>query len=120
MTSILGDHTRKPDITFHRSGLIDITAAVVKALGIENGDSLDIIANDFECAVTCIHHSVKGQFQAVCRPSKIGYHNMRCHSKKLTDFICDRFGADKVRLTTGMCIHRTDGSTAITLINRML
>lgn len=120
MTSVLGDRTRKPDITFRRNGQIDITAAVVKSLGIEPGDSLDIVANDFECAVTVVHHSVAGSFQAKCIPTKRGYKNMRSNSKKLCDFICNRFGADRVPLSTGMKIHTQDGSPALILINRII
>lgn len=44
----LNENTRKPDITFHASGKIDITSSVVLHLKLSAGDVIDILTNGEE------------------------------------------------------------------------
>lgn len=87
MTSILGN-TRKPDVSFYRNGRIDITARVVKALGIEKGDVIDVAMDGDEYLLYVAHKGkdVAGAHEARCYPSNVrNTHNYRCHSKRLCE-----------------------------------
>lgn len=86
MTSLLGN-TRKPDVSFYRNGRIDISARVVKALGIERGDVIDVVTDGDEYLLYVVHKGkdVSGAHEAQCYPSNIRRtHNFRCHSKRLS------------------------------------
>ena len=87
MTSILGN-TRKPDVSFYSNGRIDIAARVVKVLGIERGDVIDVATDGDEYLLYVAHKGkeVSGAHEAQCYPSNIRKtHNYRCHSKRLCD-----------------------------------
>lgn len=88
MTTLLPS-TRRPEITFHRSGRIDISSRVVKALGIADGDVLNIINKDSEffLYVAVPAHKVNGCHSLMCHPSKKGGRHMRTWSRKICDFI---------------------------------
>ncbi len=79
------DNTRKPDLTFHSSGLIDITARVVKALALHPGDVIDIAHDDREYYLYVKHRNALGRHEAQCRATNRGLtcNNLRAHSRNL-------------------------------------
>lgn len=70
MKSLLGT-VRKSDVIFRASGLFDLTARVVRALGISPGDVVDVLSDDSEyyLYVAC-HHADNGRYEAQVFPSK--------------------------------------------------
>lgn len=106
MTSVLGN-SRRADITFHKSGQIDITARVSKALGLRAGDVLDVVTGGGECYLRVKHRAghLVGRHEAQVYPTSKAVrrcNNMRCHSKRLTDAVLKMCHADDtVRLHTG-------------------
>ena len=106
MTSVLGN-TRRHDIAFHPNGRIDITARVAKAMGLEAGDVIDIVTGNGECYLRIKHRAanVVGRHEAQVYPTSRSVrkcHNLRCHSKRLTDAVLKMCGTkDTARLNTG-------------------
>lgn len=84
MQSILSN-TRRPDITLHASGLIDISAHVAKLLSLHPGDVLDVI----DCGDRELYLYVKfrapvvGRHEATCFPSHSGGRHTRAWSRRL-------------------------------------
>lgn len=106
MTSVLGN-TRRADITFHKSGKIDITARVTKALGLRAGDVIDIVTGNGECYLRVKHRAERliGRHEAQVWPTSKAVrqcHNMRCHSKRLCAAVLEMCHTDDTaRLHTG-------------------
>lgn len=104
MQSILGN-TRKTDITFHANGRIDISARVVKALSIQEGDVLDIMADEGEYYLYVRFHApVVGRHEATCFPTNPRSNHFRAWSSRLCRFMLEQSGsvADSVPLGLGM------------------
>lgn len=90
MQSLLGN-SRKPDISFYRSGRIDITTKLSKRLGLEAGDVIDILFDgmEFYLYVRAKADTLMGKHEAQCHPTNPecrNCHNFRVYSKR----ICDR------------------------------
>lgn len=122
LTSVLGMSVRKPDITFRQSdGRISITAGIARRLGIRNGDSIDIVADEYECHLAVRPHSTEGSYKAVCRPTNVGKrrcHNFRAYSREICNYICNRFGSSVVKLSAGETTDHPLHGHMVTLINR--
>lgn len=88
MHSIIGN-TRKPSITFHNNGRIDITSVVSMSLGISAGDVIDICTNDYGEYYLAIAHkasNTNGDHYAKVYATKKGKRhcrNMRAYSVRL-------------------------------------
>lgn len=80
-------HTRRPDITFHRTGRIDISARVAIALGLAPGDTINIALYSGEYLLFSTRHPPGTRNLATCRPTKRGSLNFRAHSTTLTSAI---------------------------------
>lgn len=106
MRSVLGS-TRRPDITFHQSGKIDITARVSNVIGIEDGDVIDLAEDrgEYYLYVRVKASDAIGKHEGRCRSTKRcknGSRNFRAYSKRLCDFVLSRSGSQgKVRVPTG-------------------
>ncbi len=103
MQSILGN-TRKADITFHRSGRIDISARVATQLDMHSGDVIDIMESHGEYYLYIKHRApVIGRHEAtVYNTNRQGKH-FRTYSGRLCHAllsICGN-GSDVVRLCVG-------------------
>ncbi len=87
MVSVLGERTRKADIKVRRNGRIDISARVVRMLGIRPGDVVDLAVDDGEYYLYVRRrHSegVHGRHEGVCTPTtKNGRGTYRVWSCKL-------------------------------------
>lgn len=113
MTSLLDD-SRKPDITFHSSGRIDITARVVKLLEICQGDVIDVMTDGLEYMLYVRHRAanISGAHEAQCYPTNRGRRtrNFRCHSRRLCQTLIAKVkpSASELRLTAGELVNRPD------------
>ena len=77
--------TRRSDLTFCRSGRIYISARVVRILGLNSGDSINITCQDGEFLIFAVSalKNPAGANVAACRPSnKKGMH-FYCNCAKL-------------------------------------
>lgn len=95
MDSLL-HNSRKPDVSFFRSGRIDITASVCKALDLHVGDVIDVAVDGSEYYLFVRHrHDPSspsiGRHQATVRSTKGKSHNMRCYSSKLCQLMLSLF-----------------------------
>lgn len=111
-------NTRRPDITFYRSGRIDITTRVTKALALEDGDVIDIAFDGREHLLYVKHKgaSLVGRHEAQCRiTNRRGkYHNMRAYSGRLCRFVLAlNNNADIARLPVGEVIIDPDTASPL-------
>lgn len=85
MQTILNS-TRRSEITIRRSGVIDLSARVVRLLGIAAGDVIDIGIHSGEFMLYLRLRSAVGSHQARCFPSNKRRNprgHMRCYSRTL-------------------------------------
>ena len=111
MTSLL-NNTRRPDVTFHSSGRIDITARIARSLGLNKGDVIDIATDGTEYLLYVRHRAanINGKHEAQCWPTKQGKrhsNNFRCQSRRLCQTIMDAVlpTATTLRLPAGPMVH---------------
>ena len=84
--------TRRPDITFYRSGLIRLTARVTRTLQIRPGDSINIAADNGELLIFAIHNNNPLiRRPATCYPTNHG-NNMCANSINLCRSLLDNLG----------------------------
>ena len=126
MTSLL-ENTRRPDVTFHSSGRIDITARIARSLSLSKGDVIDIATDGNEYLLYVRHRSANiiGSHEAQCWPTNHGKHqcnNFRCQSRRLSKAIIDNVcpGTSVLRLPAGPAVkHASVGyKFAVPLIIR--
>ena len=119
MTSTL-ENTRRPDITFHADGRIDITARVAKALSLQPGDVIDIAHDGSEYYLYVKHRNALGRHQAQCYVTKRGKtcNNLRTYSKRLCQAVLSVNGNQQARLPVGQPIEIKSLGTALPLIIR--
>lgn len=78
--------TRRPDITFHKSGRIDIASYIARLLNIQKGDVIDIAVTDGEYYLFVPTHCGCGRHEGVCFPSNNRAkktNSFRAHSTRL-------------------------------------
>lgn len=117
MKSLLG-YSRRPDISFHRNGRIDITARVAHKLNLQAGDVIDVAFDrvEFYLYVRQKGTAIKGRHEAQCWPTKRGSHNFRAHSSRLCRNVLALSGAtDVARLPIGE-LEQRNGLPAVILI----
>lgn len=90
MTNILSQ-TRRPDITFARSGRIQISARVARLLSLSIGDAINIATDNGEYLLYVQNRASQmiGSHIATCYPSKKGSHHYRANSVALCNAILD-------------------------------
>jgi len=86
MKSLMCGPRRRPDVIFHRSGRIEISARVSQTLGLVSGDSVDVMQEGREYYLV-VHKRPAGPmpaaYQATVRPSKAGSGHMRAQCRAL-------------------------------------
>jgi hypothetical protein len=122
MTSILGN-TRRPDIKFHYSGKIDISATIAKQLSLYKGDVIDIIIHNGEyyLVVRAKANQIFGRHEAQCFPTntKAGHCNtLRAYSKRLCDAVLQVTDSVEAHLPAGAAEVIEPYGAAIPLITR--
>lgn len=92
MKSILME-ARRPDITFHRSGLIELTSRIAKMLDLHDNDAIDILRPDDDYVMPdcylVVHKDAMGSRPRV-RPSHKGKRinrHYRAHSVVMCRYI---------------------------------
>lgn len=101
MTSLLSN-TRRPDIIFHSSGRIDISARIAKQLNIRSGDVIDIMTE-------------RGEYYLYIRTrAAIGRHEAQCFVTNNRAKHCHSFRAYSTRLCRTM-LALTDSSVKVSL-----
>lgn len=94
---ILGS-TRRAEITFFRTGRIDITARIARAIDLQPGDVIDIFQDGSEYY---LHVALKacaalGRHQARCHPTKPHSHHYRAWSRTLARAVLSLCGSPRV------------------------
>lgn len=92
------ENTRRHDITFHRNGLIRITARVSRILSLSPGDSVNIAHSGGEYLLFAVRHNV-GRHEAQCHPSKRGSRNFCANSIRLCRFLFASLGLDSDKVS---------------------
>jgi len=117
--------TRKPDVTFHINGRIDITALVAKQLSLSEGDIIDIAKRKGEFLLYRKHKSgeIMGRHEGrLCstKACKSYCNNLRAYSKRLCDVIFEETGieAEAVRLPAGLAEETEGLGMALPMITR--
>lgn len=109
---------------FHADGHIDITAKVVRILGLFPGDSIDIMDSDGEYYLYVAHRGADktgGSYEAVCyKSNKLrGGRHLRAQSRRLCNAVLEICGHDKrAALPVGYAIEQ-DGRVFVPLITRL-
>ncbi|MBR2747157.1 MAG: hypothetical protein IKD95_02210 [Bacteroidales bacterium] len=107
MESILGSRSRRPDIRFCSNGRIDISSRVVRALGIQEGDVLDILhdSDEYYLYVRLKAEETVGRHEARCvktNPSIKRPHYFRAYSRTLCGAVLQAAGVtDRASLFAG-------------------
>ncbi len=95
MNQLIGQK-RKHDVVWHRSGKIELSAYVVKELGIARGDSIGVMGDKGEYYLYVSSKGDRGiRCKATCYPSHKGGRNMKTHCKELTNAIYRIVGGEK-------------------------
>ncbi len=119
MKSLLGTY-RRSDVIFRADGRFDLTAGVVRALGIKAGDVIDIVTDDTEYYICVVRHAgilCGRRFEAQVFPSSKRGSHFRGFSRRLCRSVLDIAGADtKAALPCGQLTFDTDGTPILPLI----
>lgn len=103
------EHSRRPDISFSRNGLIRITARVARMLSLRPGDTINIAVNDGEYLL-CATHLVNniGRHEVRCYLAKKGSANYCANSVRLCRSLFDSVGVleNKVSYMVGEAFER--------------
>jgi len=119
--SILG-HTRRADITFSRSGRIELSARLAKLLSLAPHDVVDILHDDRnkECYVYCKHRANGTRHEAQVFPTNQRGRHFRLHSVKMCRAVFALFPScrgNKLNLPAADDITSVDGHDAVQIIN---
>lgn len=67
------EHTRRPDLSFHRNGTIRIAARVARILSLRPGDAVNIAVTDGEYLLYAVRYqNTNYRYEAQCYRSKRG------------------------------------------------
>lgn len=96
------EHTRRPDISFYRNGVIRITTRLARTLSLQPGDALNILFVNGEYLLYAIHNC-RGRHEAQCYPSNFGGNNYCANSVRLCRALFNSIGssANKVAFMAG-------------------
>lgn len=110
--------TRRPDITFHNDGRVDISSRIVRALDMKPGDVIDILTGSGEIFLYVMIPSRKvcGSHEAQCQPTKAGSRNFRASSVRLCrEMLAISRESSRARFSSGD-LTTVNGHKAICLI----
>lgn len=118
MKNIL-DQTRLPDITFYRSGLIRLSARVVRSLAIVPGDSINVAYGGGEYMLHAIHNlDCPGRHEATCYPVNKNGNHMCARSVRLSRRLLDMLSISdsRVSFAVGEPVDSPGGSRQLPII----
>lgn len=124
LQSALGLSSRRPDITFHRDGRIDITSRISAMLELHPGDIIDLCndGNEWYLYVRYKVGTYAGKHEAQVYPTNKGKHschNFRAYSKRITDTVLDISGGDKAQICAGTLCSFSNIGKAVILIPKL-
>lgn len=110
MESLLS-HSRKPDITFHRNGRIDISARIAHKLSLAKGDVIDVTVAENELMLFVKYKGTEriGRHEATVYPTSAGRGTFRTWSKAFVNSmmrIAQVSQADSLKLPCGKEVVR--------------
>lgn len=93
---------RRCDIYFRENGRVDINATIVKSIGLQDGDAINLtmIENELYLYVS-FRHNPNARFSNAVHPSKERSHHFRCQSKTMTDYVNNLTGTRESWFYTG-------------------
>lgn len=92
------EHTRRPDISFCRNGIIRISARLAHALSLRPGDALNIAIRNDEYLLYANRNCI-GRHEAQCYPSKKGGANYCANSVRLCRSLLDSINSTDYKLS---------------------
>ena len=113
-------NSRRPDITFHASGRIDISARIARRLSLSTGDVIDILSHDDELylRVRLRAGAYIGRHEGRVWGTNHGRGTFRACSRSMTAAVLSAAGATStLRCPCGMEFER-DNKKYITIIYR--
>lgn len=125
MIKVLGIK-RRPAITVHSSGRIDISSHVSKTLRLVPGDTIDvaILGADVFLYVSSKNSDIPGEMQARCRRVNATGNHLRVNSQEIASVIRSQYkkweSRDKIRLACGEPKEIEGLGTAVPIITREL
>lgn len=121
MDSIIGN-SRRPDLTFYRSGRIDITSHVARAIGLQDGDVIDIgrQGKEFYLYVRIKKEKAIGKHLGQCHSSKPNSHNFRTYSKAICHSLLGDTYGERLCLSVGHPEDIEGIGIAIPIITRQI
>lgn len=127
MTSLL-PNTRRPDVSFHCNGRIDITARIAKMLHLQRGDVIDVALTNGEYMlyVRLRQSQCTGRHEAAAMPTNKGKrenNNFRAYSSRLCKTMLNsvRSGSDNekvLRFPAGHPMVFGPNGTGVPIITR--
>ena len=117
--SILGN-TRRSDISFSPNGKIDISSRIVKALGMEKGDVIDIMVDGREYYLYILIRAsvVFGRHEARCYPTQRGSRHFRTYSRRLCTAVLQASGISGTACFAVGEVVEINGRKTIPIITR--
>lgn len=109
---------RRPDIIFHPSGRIDITARVTTLLSLQAGDAINIWKEEDEYYLYVARRSADANTRAICRQVNKGSNFLRAWSAPLASAIIQISGKKEAHLIVGEPVQLPLFGMAIPLITR--
>lgn len=96
MKSILGESTRRPDITFYKSGLINFSTTITQLLGLNDGCVIDLLHDKQGELYLYVRTRCCGDFRCKGKvySGKKGTRSYRIHSVKLSRYVLDHCGIE--------------------------
>lgn len=120
MQSVLGN-TRKSDITFRKSGVIDLSASISKQLSLNKGDVIDILCDKNEFYLYVKYRNPIGHHKSAVFPSNKKGKHYRVANVLLCDFILKICNVtNKVSLCVGPAIQHYHCGTALPIITKYI
>lgn len=113
-------NTRRADISFSPNGKIDISSRIVKALGMEKGDIIDIMVGggEYYLYVSIRSFDVFGRHEAQCYPTQNGSRHFRTYCRRLCMAILQAVEVSgKASFAAGEVVE-INGRKAIPIITR--
>lgn len=95
------EHTRRPDISFHRNGTIRIASRVARILSLRPGDAINIAVNDGEYLLYAVRYqNTNYRYEAQCYRSKRGGGENYCaNSVRLCRALFNSVGVKSARVS---------------------
>lgn len=112
-------NTRRPDITFHVGGLINITARVARILNLDGDSYINVVMDKGEYMLFAEHYdNIIGNHTGRCYPVNAGSKYFRANSVRLCRAILDVCGVyGRAALMCGEAVF-INGKTYLPVITR--